>query len=384
MSAVKKVHKPSKKKKMQPGGLKKPPSPYLEFSKEMRVRVLEEKGSMSFADLSKELGRRWKELDVGSKSVYEERSKMNWLRYREELRLFKLTLSSGNCNDDGYVASASGEVVHCSGDNEGDGDQIEVVGSHHDIGSDPDEVSMCCDNGGCGPVEGGRECDESVSGDYGVGCRDEDVSVSLISGSNTTVQVDSLGFAKEKGYPWYPAVMSSSSLKGKRISVTFLGSGDKRIVSNSNWRPYSDQSLSKILNSKIAQSSSFQLGMKQLYMLQVKVSNGEVVSLAALPSKSQLPKRKFIRLSKDHLQIEEEENNRKMDLIMYHDEPKNLWRCKNCPWKDRFKIRAKAHARICGARRKVSKKKCNDQYYCSRIDCEVSFSSKEDLRRHYR
>ena len=114
-----------------------------------------------------------------------------------------------------------------------------------------------------------------------------------------------------------------------------------------------------------------------------KVSK-EAVLLSALQPKSQMPKRKFIRLSKDHLQAEEEENSRRMNLIMYYDESANFWRCKQCPWKDRYKIRAKGHARICGTRRKTSKKSSTDQFYCSRKDCLANFASKEDLRKHYR
>ena len=128
----KKAHKPSKKRKvLRPGGLKRPLSPYLEFIKERRLQVTEENSDISFGDLSKELGRMWKELDASSKSVYEERSKNNWKRYKEELRLLDVVCSSGNCiNSDSSVAPTFDELADSSGEREGCGGHREVDGGN--------------------------------------------------------------------------------------------------------------------------------------------------------------------------------------------------------------------------------------------------------------
>ena len=63
--------------------VKRPLNVYLEFSKDVRPRVLEELGSASTKEVASEIGMRWRNLSEEDKLAYEK-------KYKENMRLFKL------------------------------------------------------------------------------------------------------------------------------------------------------------------------------------------------------------------------------------------------------------------------------------------------------
>ena len=71
---------------------------------------------------------------------------------------------------------------------------------------------------------------------------DQESSSNLEANSSNEIQIEHLGFAKEKGYPWHPALWSSSFLNGNRVVVIFLGTGQRVIVDKANWICYNDKS----------------------------------------------------------------------------------------------------------------------------------------------
>ena len=69
---------------------------------------------------------------------------------------------------------------------------------------------------------------------------------------------------------------------------------------------------------------------------------------------------------------------------MYFVEKTEFWMCKDCSWKGRAKHKAKAHARDCCSRRKTKRTSSEKQFACSNNDCDCVFSSKKQLKEHYR
>ena len=169
-----------------------------------------------------------------------------------------------------------------------------------------------------------------------------------------SVKLGDLGFAKEKGFPWHPALCSGSVVKGKRRIVIFLGTGQRVHVNESDWMEYSEEALSRIRRSS-HKSSAFQKGLKELNDLRAKLVQGQLVSSSGVSVSDQLPTRRFQNLKKDHLQLEEEENDRQLMSKMSYCEESKLWSCKDCPWKGPCRHKAKGHTRDCCKRRKLKK-----------------------------
>ena len=80
--------KPLKKLK-DPQAPKKPITSFIAFSMAERVKIKEDLGNLSVAEVGKELGRRWTELNVESKAVYELASKQAKQRFDEEMKSYQ-------------------------------------------------------------------------------------------------------------------------------------------------------------------------------------------------------------------------------------------------------------------------------------------------------
>ena len=223
-----------------------------------------------------------------------------------------------------------------------------------------------------------RKCDEIDKLEENVNDTD------AIEAGVDTIKLVDLGFAKEKGYPWHPAVQSGINIKTQRIVVTFLGTAQRVNISKGAWLCYSEETLAKVLKSKSIKASVFDIGLKELICIRNKLLKGDAVSLSSVSLTPQLSSRRFRSLNKDRLQIEEEENIRLMEHKMYYVEETMFWMCIDCTWKGRAKHKAKAHARECGTRRKIKKRSCEKQFACSNGDCNSSFSSLKQLKEHYR
>ena len=223
--------------------------------------------------------------------------------------------------------------------------------------------------------------------EYNLKAQDKEKEVSdevECTAGGSEIKVDDIGFAKEKGYSWHPALRSSTFLDGSRIVVTFFGSGQRITIDRNAWLQYSDNSLSRVMKSKAAKMPAFHVALKELTELRNRLLLGENVSSATASLSPPLSSRRYRTLNKDQLQKERDENNKKMEQKMYYDEKDKRWKCKSCPWKGRFKHKAKGHARSCGGRRKVRKTGKEKKFLCSRDDCQFNCSSKAKLDDHYR
>lgn len=49
---------------------KRPPSPYIMFCKETRPKIIKESPELSFTDIGKELGARWRKLSAEEKAKF--------------------------------------------------------------------------------------------------------------------------------------------------------------------------------------------------------------------------------------------------------------------------------------------------------------------------
>ena len=92
-----------------------------------------------------------------------------------------------------------------------------------------------------------------------------------------------------------------------------------------------------------------------------------------------------MKLNKDHLQKEEEENTRLMEKKMMQEVGSMFWTCRDCSWKAKYRHKAKAHARDCGQRqKKYIRKARGKKFECSNGTCELTFPLLSQLQDHYR
>ena len=54
----------------QEGGAKKKLSPYMKFCKKTRPKIIKEKANLSFTEIGKELGNRWRALSEAEKAKF--------------------------------------------------------------------------------------------------------------------------------------------------------------------------------------------------------------------------------------------------------------------------------------------------------------------------
>ena len=312
---------------------KKPLSPYLEFSKLERPIVLAEMGSsLSFGDLGKELGRRWKALPQFEKGRFEEVTKENWKKYSENLKELPKENSSNS-----PVAPPSSSTEQ----------QI------------PDEQAPPKSPSKSTTIESGK---------------------ALLAGD--------LGFAKQRFYPWHPAMKTGVLARGSRILVTYFGTAQTGTIDRSKWVQYSKHAEEKICSPSLLKKGIFKKGLDQLKAMLSKINSGgsEIDVGSGVGFSEQPVGRKLVKLSKDGLMMDEEQNLRLMkDKILEIKGMPYKWACRDCPWKGQFQHKAKQHARDCGTRRRENTRKIKDNKFgCSGEGCSLAFASKCQLQKHYR
>ena len=329
--------KPKKSRKKDSLAPKAPLSSYIEFCKVERPKVLEEKNSLSMVEVGRELGRRWKEADVKTKAVLEKKAEENRMRFEIEMCEYKEKQGLPDAN------VAVTEAISCASQDDtvdADNDSLDATTSNPDV-EDP------------------------------------------FSGINAT----DLGFAKQKGYNWHPALKTGENKTGSRIRVTYFGCGQTGTVDKLKWIMYSKKVEERIVTPKLMKIFAFSSGLSQLKVLHAKLLySDEQIRDSGIPFSSHSGDRRLARLSKDGLQKEEEENSRLMrDKIVERDGSPNKFGCRHCPWKGKFAHKAKGHARICGLRRRVNVRKPKENSFeCSGEDCQLSFSLLSQLHEHYR
>ena len=346
---------------------KKPPTAYMEFVKEEKLRVQEEVGSTSIVEMAKELGKRWKNLPKDGKEVFEKKREDNMKLYNMEMK--KLAGKTDSEYDSGALASHSLQAsLHNTAEVE------EAVNPPFDesssvVDSDLPEVE---------PRPGPSPSLFPVTSP-------SSSSLSLDS-STEKILAENLGFAKQKKFSWHPALRTGGNARGSRIYVTYFGTAQTGIVDKSCWLPFSPEAEVRITTPKMIQDSSFRKGLDQLKNMLSKIDNSankpflnDGVGYAPQPTG-----RKLVKMSKDGLQKDEEQNEKLMkEKIVEIKDGKMKFGCKDCSWQGQFRHKAKAHARDCGARRKEnpSRKKVK-KFDCSQ--CDLSFQLLSNLKIHYR
>ena len=325
-----------KKAKKDPNAPKRPLTSYLEFTRIERTKVLLELGPLPVLEVGRELGSRWRQLDLERKKVFEEKGRENRVRYEKEMVAYK---------NKGLPVSSSTTSMNSQ-------DALEVAANHlSTLPSILAEASV--------PVQ--------------------EVPPSIASGD--------LGFAKQKGYSFHPALKTGELARGTRIQVTYFGTGQTGTVDRAKWLKYSKQAEERITTPRLKTFAAFRSGVDQLKNLLAKIQTSkDAVTSSGITFTAQSGERRLGRLSKDGLQKEEEENIRMMkEKIVRRDGSPNKWGCRDCSWKGKFTHKAASHARICGLRRRENQRKPKqNKFECSGDNCSQSFPYLSQLHQHYK
>ena len=332
--------KGKKMKKRDPLAPKMPSSSYMEFAKMERPKVLLDLGQLAMVDVGREMGKRWKLLTPEQKAPFEQKSKENRVRYEQDMEVYR---SKEQATEKPTTSL------------------IEVVGDNTTaLPNSTPNISL-------------------------------PTTATFADPAPTTLpskfEAADLGFAKQKGYSWHPALRTGELARGSRIHVTYFGSGQTGTVDRAKWLKFSKEAEEKITTPRMRKYAAFNSGLDQLKNLLAKIQiPGEVASSSGIPFTAQSGDRRLRKLSKDGLQKEEEENSRLMrEKIVKRDDSPNKWGCRDCAWKGKYSHKAKAHARACGLRRRdhIRKPKEN-KHECSGAECTLSFPYLSQLYDHYR
>ena len=328
--------KGKKKAPKDPLAPKHPLSSYLEFAVAKRQEVLDDIGPLSVGEVGKELGRRWKSLTAEEKQIYVTKSKENREKYEKELEEYK---------------------------EEKEGGESSAIEAHP--GAEPSQSGNPDENAEPLPSSSSASC--SIDSD--------------------PPKAEDLGFAKQRGYSFHPAMKTGVFAKGTRIKVKYFGTGQTGVVDALKWIKFSSQAEARISTPRLKKDSAFRTGLDQLKCLMRKIEDGpNGVSSSGISFTNQSEGRRLKKLNKDSLQREEEENIKLMkQKIVAREHSPNKFGCRDCGWKNKFSHKAKAHARLCGTRRRIHIKKPKpSKYFCSGENCKLSFSFVFQLNKHYR
>ena len=330
----------------------KPPGPFLEFSRVEKQKLRAESPSLTGPEVQKELGRRWQTLPETHKNVFKEKSKKNMEEYSQKMKDFYENMSLSVMPSTSASASETVSITSSVTSNSALQPPIE-------------------------PIEVEAEDEEIL-----------DKAEDSLTISDSSITVSDLGFAKQRFYPWHPALKTGVLARGSRISVTYFGTAQTGTVDKAKWVPYSELSEARICSSSLLQRSSFRKGLEKLKTMLGNIISGEVsVSMSSGVGFTEQPVgRKLVKLSKEGLQKDEEQNLKFMrDKIVEMKEGPYKWSCRDCSWKGKYSNKAKAHARDCGTRRRENKKKPkSNKFECSGDGCNLTFAYRNQLQKHYR
>ena len=166
----------------------------------------------------------------------------------------------------------------------------------------------------------------------------------------------------------------------------YFGTGETGTVDRKKWVAYSDQAVARICTPNLLQRKNFAKGMEQLKTTVSKIKSGNISKSSVVGCPGQTVGRKLVKLSKDGLQKDEEQNLRLMkEKIVKIKEGKFMWGCRDCQWKGKYSHKAKCHARDCGTRRRENPRKPKiNKYECSADECTLAFPYLGQLQKHYR
>ena len=238
-----------KKKKKNPLAPKLPLSSYMEFAREQRSNVLAEFGKLSLSEVGKELGKQWRILSKDEKEKYELKSKENRARYEAEMKAIAVQEGTG-LEDDRAAAPTIDETTAAT--------SLPSQETHGQESSGPEPIKLL-----------------------------------------------QLGFAKQRGFTWHPAIKESTLAKETRVKVTFFGTGEAATVDKKDWVVFSEQSLARISSPKLIKTAPFKAALWQLRSLREKILSDTPVTSSGIRFNSLMGSRRLRSLDKDHLQTEE-------------------------------------------------------------------------------
>ena len=348
--------KAKRKARKDPLAPKHPLSSYLEFAVSERPQVLADLGSLSVGEVGKELGRRWKNLAADEKQKYDDKSKENRERFCREMEDYKLRKEENKSTE---PATGESPTNHQSESETAAPLDVQLLPAANPI-SDPEPSSSTNSSTDIFDTTHSKKPDPKI---------------------------EDLGFAKQKGYSFHPAMKTGQIARGSRIQVTYFGTGQTGTVDASKWINYSSCVEERITTPRLKKDSAFRVGLEQLKALSIKIAEGQGGTTSSVISFSAQPgDRRLRKLSKDGLQREEEENSMLMKKKIYsRDHSPNKFGCRDCAWKGKFSHKARSHARNCGTRRRINIKKPKpNKHDCSGENCNLSFPYLFQLNKHYR
>ena len=193
------------------------------------------------------------------------------------------------------------------------------------------------------------------------------------------------GFARTPNYTWFPATREAKCDRNGRVKVVFLSTGTSATVPLKDWREFSEEASTELLEDKVANRGGFKTALRLLQSRLVEKS-GEVSRSTEEECSStvQLP-RKLGPLRSCRLDKERVLNKTIFNSKMYLKENKR-WGCHLCPaFNARYKEEARRHSRDCGNRPKVPQPRTVlARKTCSVEGCKEKFSSTVELSKHYK
>ena len=373
---------------------KKPSNSYIEFCKVEKPKVLAELGPLSILEVGKELGRRWQSLPQIEKEFFIDIQKKNKDQYLNDLAAFLKEASvispevPSSSKDSALIPTVtpsssreSSELVEI------DVAAQDIVDSAPHINVPPEASSAHINS------DPTAKPDHATKPDAATYCEptsnpESPTNPDPPSNFEPAILSSDLGFAKQRFYPWHPALKIAVLAKGSRISVTYFGTGESGTVDKAKWAPFSDKSEARICSPYLLRKTSFKRGLEQLKAMLVKIkSDGERVPNSSGVGFAEQPVgRKLVKLSKEGLMRDEEQNLKFMrEKIVESKDKQYKWACRDCAWKGKYAVKAKIHARDCGTRRRenIRKPKMN-KFECSGDGCNLAFPYLNQLQKHYR
>jgi hypothetical protein len=286
---------------------KKPLSSFIEFAKEERSKVHNELGSLSLGDTGKELGRRWHDLSQEQRTKFEERSKENREKYAREMKkLGKSSVGVPKKPLSAYFEFAKEERIKVQAQlgslsivemgkelgKRWQREQKEVFEDKSKENQKKYKSEMCeylqkTAESTVSPGPSSQETlqtSEELSEEVTVSSNLESpATLSPPPPSPQTVEKDivaaDLGFAKQKGYNWHPAIKTGTLARGNRITVTYFGTAQTGTVDKGKWLPFTEQVEARITTPRLLMNAGFKKGLDQLKIMLDKINiSGEKVT----------------------------------------------------------------------------------------------------------
>ena len=359
--------------------LKRPLSSYMEFCKVERPKVHLSCPTLKAREVIKELGRRWSEISPTEKALYQEVA-------AKSMKVFKDQKQSDNNTRRKHVEEIKKPVssyMHFAAAERSNIASISFTEVGQELGRRWRHLNMeqraeyellAREDFQRYEIQlERRRAEERVEQEQELvegreGGRGEEGEPSMSVQPVQGYTISDLGFAKHKGYPYYPAVRTGTIGGGSRSLVTYFGTGQTSTVDSNKFIKYSLEAEVKFSTEGQLRSAAYIRGMEQLkgHMLKLcQDPSGDhsiAIDFATTGSARRMSKLCSVGLQQDEEEVDRLEKAKILRVI----EGVFKFRCKDCPWRGRYLHTARAHVRECGQRHRVHIRKPQpDQYPCS-------------------